>query len=158
MGRFEPNVAGIDELLHGVGGPVYRHVEEFAQRVAARARELAPVDHGRVDEGALRDSIHVDLVEVTAAGLTVRVAADPVDRRNGFRYGLVAHEGHGAIHPKSVGGRLNFFWARKNIAVSVTQVGETGGTPFLTDALVSVNESTEDGFQLEPGDDLHPIG
>lgn len=158
MGRFEPNEAFIDELLHGPVGPVYRHVEAYAERVAIKARALAPIDHGREGAGDLVASIHVDPIVRTADGLTTRVIADPVDRRNGFHYGLVAHEGHGVIRPRTKP-FLRFYWASRGVFVEdALKVRATSGTPFLTNAMIQVNESTADGFLLEPGDENHRVG
>lgn len=158
MAVFKPNPLGLDELLASPTGPVVKHVVDFAEAVAVAARRNAPVDTGRAGAGALRNSIRVEPVEIATDFITVKVGADPIDPDNGFGYGLVAHEGHGVLRPKRSGGRLNFFWAKKNIDVSAGTVRATGGNPFLTKALTEVNSTTIDGFVLEPGDDLHPIG
>lgn len=58
--------AALDRLLTGPNGPVAKHLLQLAQRVERRAKQLAPVDTGR-----LRSSITSGLAEdgSTVAGL-----------------------------------------------------------------------------------------
>lgn len=162
MARFEPNLAAIEELLTGPTGPVSRFVREFADEVADLAREFAPVD----ESGRLRDSIKVsDEVVRPGKSITIKVGADPIDPRNDFGYGLVAHEGHGVIFakPDSV---MRFFWFKEDRFASFLIVRSTEGTPFLTEPLRIVNTRSArhtplfdtPGFLLEPGEHEGPIG
>lgn len=162
MARFEPNDIAIEELLTGPTGPVARYVREFADRVADLARELAPVE-----DGLLRESIKVgEEIVVPGKSIRIKVGADPIDPKNGFGYGLVAHEGHGVIQAKREEG-MAFFWHKRNRwAGGFFEIDPTTGTPFLTEALKVVNASSvrhtptlnADGFQLEPGEHEGPIG
>lgn len=148
--QFLPDDAAIDDLLRGPNGLVVRHVKGFAENVVDAARVNA-APHGPDSHGELADSIQV-IETVGVDGLTYRVSADPIDHKNGFGYGLVAHEGHGVILPKEGGiGTLDFFWFAENRYVRLPIVHETPGNPYLTDALKEVNDATADGFRLEPG-------
>lgn len=164
MARFEPNEVAIEELLTGPSGPVTRYVREFADRVSELAREYAPVD----ESGRLRDGIHVSDDEVVVPGKSIRlkVGTDPIDPKNGFGYGLVAHEGHGTIFAKREEG-MAFFWFKRNRwANGFFEVDPTTGTPFLTEAVRQINDSSArvtplldaGGFLLEPGEHEGPIG
>ncbi len=156
MALFEPNNPEIDRILSGSDGLVLPFVRRFAEEVAEAARTRAPNDFGH--GGALRDDIHVEDDLISPEYISLRVATDPIDPVSGFGYALVAHEGHGVIHAKNKLG-MSFFWARINQQISGARtVGGTGGTPFLTDALIEVNATAVDGFDLEPGDQNGPIG
>lgn len=163
MARFEPNEIAIEELLTGPSGPVTRYVREFADRVTDLAKEYAPVD----ESGRLRDGIKVsEETVVPGKSIRMKVGTDPIDPKNGFGYGLVAHEGHGVIFAKTDKG-MNFFWHKENRwGWGFQDIQPTEGTPFLTEAVRTVNASSAritplleaGGFLLEPGEHEGPIG
>lgn len=152
--RFLPNDPEILELLTGPTGPVFKLVRRVADETLDGARALAPL--GEDAGGALKASLHAKEPEISPGeSIRIDVVADPVDPRNGFRYGLVAHEGHGVLHAKNPTGLMRFFWPARGRFVRTPEVNETSGTPFLTDALRIV--AAED-FRVERGDEVGKVG
>lgn len=123
------NPQGLRALLATPDGPVGTFLARTALRVANRAKQLAPVDTGRL-RSSIRWSILVD-----RAGLLALVGSDA-------EYALYAHEGRrpGVGPPPSVMQP----WARRHgfdspgggflVSRAIATRG-TRGKPFLRDAL-----------------------
>lgn len=114
MAKLVLNTSAIERLLRSPTGPVQQKALRTAEKVAARARELAPVRTGRY-----RDSIHARLREGSPFGAVVTA---------NVAYSQIV-EGGSQPHPiRPRGNALVFSWPKQGFAKVV--VPKKGG--FLT--------------------------
>lgn len=90
--RFEWNKAELDNLFNSTDGPVSKHLARMSIKVENRAKQLAPVDTGR-----LRASVTHDLGR-DAEGLVARVGTD-VEYAPHQEFGTVRMPAHPFLRP-----------------------------------------------------------
>ncbi len=113
------NTGALEALLHGPSGGVARDLAKRAIRVESRAKQLAPVDTGR-----LRSSI-TWRITLGAGGLNAIVGTN-------VAYAVFVHEG---TRPHVIRGNPWLYW--KGAAHPVRQVNHPGtrANRFLVNAL-----------------------
>lgn len=119
---FVPNPAGLAQLLTSPEGPVYKDLARRVVRVDALAKQLCPVDTGR-----LRSSIGWRIV-ADARGLIGFIGTD-------VKYAGYVHDGTQGGQFITPVTKQALFWPGADHPVGSVTRGATKAQPFLRDAL-----------------------
>lgn len=121
---FKPNAAWLAQASTDSG-----MLGRAALRGAARAREYAKRNitaAGRVDTGALRQSIRSEKVRHDDQRITYQIGSP-------LKYAIYQHEGVGPVRPRRA--KVLRFVSKKGQTVFTKRTRGFKGAPFLTDAL-----------------------
>lgn len=113
-GEFFVNPAGLTELLSGGGGAVARDITLRTLRGVARAKEIAPVRHGRYKQSIRWEPL-------ISAGFATRYGSD-VEYAEMIENGTAAHE----IRPRTASVLAFEVGGEKVFAMVVNHPGTTG--------------------------------